>query len=84
MITTSKEINLSQLTQELKGIGLIANFTDPANKIIGVADDFNLSDSDLEKAVASHTAVDTQSLSVTDKLALVGLSLDDLKAALGL
>jgi hypothetical protein len=84
MITTSKEINLSQLTDELNGIGLVANFTDPANKIIGVADGFDLSDGDLKKAVANHTAVETQSLSVTDKLALVGLSVDDLKAALGL
>ena len=38
MAITSKEINLSQLDNELGGQGLIANFEDLDNKIIKPAD----------------------------------------------
>ena len=84
MAKTSKEVNLSQLSAELGGKGLIANFNDLQNKIILPADGVVLSDKDLETAIANHIAVPNAEPTVEEKLASVGLSVEDLKAALGL
>jgi hypothetical protein len=57
MAITSKEINLTQLTNELNGIGLIANFEDKLNKVISVADGYELTEAELEAAIESHEAI---------------------------
>jgi hypothetical protein len=57
MATTSKEINLDQLTQELGGIGLIADFNDPNNKIILPADGQTLPEAKLLAAIEAHIAL---------------------------
>jgi hypothetical protein len=59
MATTSKEINLWQLDQELGGQGLCADFNDPKKKVIVPADDSNVTDEELEVAIAAHIASPT-------------------------
>ena len=56
MVTTSKEINLSQLDQELGGQGLCGNFNDPKKKIVKVADNSTVTEAELEAAIKSHVA----------------------------
>lgn len=60
MAITSKKINLYQLDQELGGKGLIADFNDPNNKIIKPADNSNITEAQLEAAIASHIAGPTE------------------------
>jgi hypothetical protein len=83
MAITSKEINLSQLDKELGSQGLIANLSDEKKKLILPADNSNVTEAELEAAIAVHVAQSNE-LSIKDKLANAGLSIDDLKAALGL
>jgi hypothetical protein len=61
MAITSKEINLEQLDNELGSKGLSADFNDPNNKIIIVADDSDISEKQLETAIEAHIAQPTQS-----------------------
>jgi len=84
MITVSKEINLSQLDAELNGKGLIAS-VDENKKVtaVGLADNNDATEAQLQAKIDAHTAMPIPELSVADKLASVGLSIDDLKAALG-
>ena len=82
MAITNKEINLFQLDQELGGKGLIADLNDPDQKLILPSENSDVTDAQLEAAIAAHVAKFALP-SVEDKLASVGLSLDDLKAALG-
>ena len=82
MAITNKEINLFQLDKELGGKGLIGDFNDDKKKLILPSENSDVTDAQLEAAISDHVAVFVQ-LSVEDKLASVGLSLDDLKAALG-
>jgi|688.fasta_scaffold426134_3 hypothetical protein len=56
MAITSKEINLSQLDQELGSQGLCGNFNDPDNKIIKVADNSTVTEEELEVAIEAHVA----------------------------
>lgn len=79
--TTSKEINLTQLDQELGGFGLCMNEENPNEKIIGVAEGSSLTLAQLEAGIEAHKAVFEQ-LTIAEKLASVGLSIDELKAAL--
>ena len=58
-ITTSKEINLFQLNQELDNQGLVADFNDPKKKIIGTADGSTVTEDELKAAVAAHVAQPT-------------------------
>jgi hypothetical protein len=81
MAITDKEINLAQLDKETGGKGLIGNFNDPNEKLILPADNNDLTDEQLIKAIAKHLA-NVEVLSVADKLANFGLSVDDLKAVL--
>ena len=60
MAITSKEINLQQLDQELGGQGLCGNFADPKNKVIMPADNSTVTESQLEAAIAAHTAGPTK------------------------
>jgi len=80
-LKTSKVINLSQLDKELGGLGLCMNEEDPANKIIGIADESTLTLAELEAGIAAHVAVFPVP-TLEEKLASVGLSLAELKAAL--
>ena len=82
MAITNKEINLSQLDQELGGKGLIADLNNDKKKFILPSENSDVTETQLEAAIAAHVAVFVQP-SVADKLASVGLSIDDLKAALG-
>lgn len=60
MATTSKEINLLQLDQELGGQGLCADFNDPKKKLIVPADNSTVTEDELKAAIASHVAAPTQ------------------------
>ena len=60
MAITSKEINLTQLDQELGGQGLIADFNDPDNKIIKAADNADYTEAQIEAAIEAHIAGPTQ------------------------
>jgi hypothetical protein len=82
-VITSKEINLSQLDKELGSQGLSADLNDPANKIIQTADLSTVTQEELESAVNSHIAQPVPQPTIEEKLASVGLSLDELRAALG-
>ena len=84
MAITSKEINLAQLDKELGGKGLIADFNDPKKKLILPSENSDLTETELEAGIAAHVAVNDPELTVEDKLASVGLSVTDLKTALGL
>jgi hypothetical protein len=84
MAITSKEINLPQLDKELGSKGLIANFEDKKNKIIKPADQSNVSEEQLEAAIAAHVALPEAEPTLDQKLASVGLSIADLKTGLGL
>ena len=82
MATTSKEINLKQLDEELGGQGLIADFNDSAKKVISIAEHSTVTETELEAAIGAHIAQSNEP-TVTEKLASVGLSIEELKAALG-
>jgi len=84
MAITNKEINLAQLSQELGGKGLIGDFNDPKKKLILPADGVELTEAELDEAIKIHIAQPQTEPTVADKLASVGLSIDDLKDALGL
>ena len=59
MATTSKEVNLSQLDQELGGQGLVGDFNDPKKNIIGTADGSTVTEDELKAAIAAHVAQPT-------------------------
>lgn len=82
MAITSKEINLDQLDKELGSKGLNGDFNDPAKKVIVAADGSDVSDAQLEAAIAAHVAVDPNAAkeAAKAKLAELGLTTDDLKA----
>ena len=84
MIKVSKEINLTQLDKELNGKGLIAEL-DNNKKIveIGLADGNDATEAELEDVVAAHEAVPVAQSTIAEKLASVGLTIEDLKVALG-
>lgn len=83
MAITSKEINLIQLDKELGSKGLIANFENPKAKLIKPADSSNVTETELQAAIDAHIAQPDEQ-SVESKLLSVGLSIEDLKMALGL
>jgi len=86
MITTNKNINLDQLNRELGNQGLIADFNDPNNKIIGVADNSTVTDEQLAEAIKVHIAIDDDLVlaqakaAAAAKLAALGLTVEDLQA----
>ena len=84
MAITSKEINLVQLDNELGSKGLVADFSDAIKKVIKPADQSDVTEAQLEAGIAAHIAVADPEPTVADKLSSVGLSVSDLKAALGL
>ena len=84
MAITNKEINLSQLDKELGGKGLNGDFNDPSKKLILPTENSDVTEEELEAAIAAHIALPEPEPTVADKLASVGLSVTDLKEALGL
>ena len=60
MITTSKEINLLQLDQELGSQGLSADFNDPKKKVITTSDNSTITNEQLKAAIAAHVAQPSQ------------------------
>jgi len=58
MAITNKEINLAQLTDELGGKGLVANFSDLENKLILPAEGVALTEKQLADAIRNHVAID--------------------------
>ena len=84
-VTTSKDINLSQLDAELGGFGLCADENDPAAKIVMVANESSVTQDDLAAAVDAHVAgPDADTRTVDQKLEQSGLTLAELSDALGL
>ena len=86
MAITSKEINLSQLDQELGGKGLIADFNDPKKKLILAADNSDLTEDELEAGIMAHVAIDPNAAKKAERAALLarlGLTEDELKTILG-
>ena len=84
MAITNKEINLAQLDKELGGKGLNGDFNDPNKKLILPTENSDVTEQELEVAIAAHIALPEPEPTVADKLASVGLSVTDLKTALGL
>jgi len=82
MITTTKKINLAQLDAELGAGGLNMDSLNGTNTITAI--DSKITDAKLQAAVNAHIAVDDLQPTIAEKLAYVGLSVNDLKAALGL
>jgi hypothetical protein len=82
MITTTKKINLAQLDAELKANGLNMESLNGTHIISAINP--KITDAQLQNAVDAHVAIDDLEPTITEKLASVGLSIDDLKAALGL
>ena len=56
MAITNKAINLLQLDKELGSKGLNGDFNDPENKIILSADGSDVTEAQLEAAIAAHVA----------------------------
>ena len=84
MAITNKEINLAQLDKELGGKGLNGDFNDPNKKLILPTENSDVTEQELEVAIAAHIALPEPEPTVADKLASVGLSVTELKTALGL
>jgi hypothetical protein len=86
MAITNKEINLSQLSRELGGAGLIADFNNPQEKVILPADGVKLTEAKLQTAISAHTAIDDEQAHSTARQALLeklGITADEAKLLLG-
>lgn len=86
MAITSKEINLGQLSAELGGVGLVANFNDPKKKIILAADGVDITDEEIAAAIDSHIAIDDAAAAAAAKqtvLDKLGLTAEEIAALLG-
>lgn len=81
MATTTKKINLAQLDQELNAGGLNMESLNGEHTISAINGE--ITEAQLEAAIAAHVAVEDPQPTIAEKLASVGLSIDDLKAALG-
>jgi hypothetical protein len=80
MAITGKEVNLTQLSKELGGKGLIADFNDPKKKLILPAEGVEITDAELKAAIDSHNAIDEVKAKATAKAALLeklGISSDE-------
>lgn len=80
MVKTTKKINLAQLDAELNAGGLNMESLNGTHTIIPISE--AITKAQLEAAVAAHVAQDNPQPTIADKLASVGLSLEELKAAL--
>lgn len=85
MINVTKKINLSQLDSELNGKGLIASVDENKEiNAIGLGDNNDATETELQAAIIAHKAAPIAQPTIAEKLASVGLSVDDLKLALGI
>jgi len=85
MAITSKKINLEQLDAELGGKGLIADFNNDKKKLILASENSNVSEAELEAAIAAHIAIDVEAIKLAEKatlLAKLGIDESDLKTLL--
>jgi len=73
----TKAINSDQLRDELNGVSVV--LVDDKLRFVG-----DITEKQAKEALESHTPVIKPEPSVEDKLASVGLSVADLKAALGI
>jgi hypothetical protein len=90
MATTSKEINLEQLDQELGGHGLCADFNDFKKKIIIPAENSIITEDELKAAITAHVAQPTKDQIIQlnreqglAKLKELGFSDEQISALLG-
>jgi hypothetical protein len=60
MAITSKKINIIQLDKELGSKGLITDFNDLSNKLILPADNSDVTEDELNDAIAVHIAMPTE------------------------
>jgi hypothetical protein len=81
-VTTDKTINLKQLDDELGGHGLCMNAETEADTIIMGADGSSVTAAALQAAVAAHVAEPEPEPTVGQKLAQLGLTIDELRVAL--
>ena len=79
--TTDKAINLSQLDKELGGFGLCMNEENANAKIVAIPEHSPVTLIQLETGIAAHKAVFVET-TLEEKLAIVGIDIDELKAAL--
>jgi hypothetical protein len=85
MIKVNKKINLAQLDKEFNGFGLICSYDENGVMTeVGLADNNDGSLKDLENCIKSHIAKDPAPLTIEQKLEKAGLSLSELRLALGL
>jgi hypothetical protein len=89
MAITNKAINLLQLDQELGSKGLNGDFNDADNKVITPANGSDVTEAELEAAIAAHIAQPTeQEIRVLNKeqgivkLKKLGLTQDEITALL--
>lgn len=84
MIKVNKKINLEQLDKELGANGLVASM-DNDNQVIavGLASNSTITQEQLADGIKTHKAVFTEP-TVAEKLQDAGISIDELKTALGL
>lgn len=80
MVKTKKKINLHQLDAELNAGGLNMESLDGEHTISAINPE--ITDEKIENAIKAHVAKDEKQPTIAEKLATVGLSLDELKAAL--
>ncbi len=86
MAITNKEINLAQLDQELGGHGLIADFNDSKKKLILPAENSPVTDEEIQTAIVSHVATDTNALRAKARQAILdrlGLTAEEAAILLG-
>jgi len=87
MAITSKEINLTQLDKELGNKGLVADFEDnPGKKLILPTENSDVTEAELESAIAAHIAIDDNAVNEAAKAALLaklGITSDEAKLLLG-
>lgn len=84
MAITSKEINIVQLDKELGSKGLITNFEDELNKLILPSENSDVTEVELEAAIAAHipaVPVDTATAKAA-LLAKLGITADEAKLLL--
>lgn len=82
--TTGAGINLAQLDTELGGHGLAMNAENDGAKVVAIADGSPVTQAELDAAVAAHTAQPEPVPTLDEKLASVGVSVAEIRSALGL
>jgi len=82
--TTATAVNLAQLDTDLGGHGLTMNAENDGAKIVAVSDGSPVTQADLDAAVAAHAAQPNPEPTLDEKLASVGVTVAEIRTALGL